>query len=258
MKQLHEYAEFFPRLVGEDFKALCNDIKTNGLIQPIMLKDDKILDGVNRAKACEETGTRPKYEEFNGGNPLDYVISQNVLRRHLTPSQRAVLALELEKKFAAEPKAKGGRGQTGPDARPGFNTHHERKSAGRAARALHVGRASVESAKRLEKEAPHLIPAVRTGKITITEALIQHRNNRAEEWARKDSEKAKRKHLQENNRQVAELLEATKDFIVALKVAEVGAERFNAKETITFVTRRFDEIRRRMAQFEKDIKKGGR
>src|SRR4029077_18662026 len=98
MKQLHEYAEFFPRLVGEDFKALCNDIKTNGLIQPIMLKDDKILDGVNRAKACEETGTRPKYAGVNGGNPLDYVISQNVLRRHLTPSQRAVLALELEKK----------------------------------------------------------------------------------------------------------------------------------------------------------------
>jgi len=48
---------------------------------------------------------RPKYITYDGGDALTYVISQKVLRRHLTPSQRAVLALELEEKYAKEPKA---------------------------------------------------------------------------------------------------------------------------------------------------------
>ena len=44
---------FFPRLVGAEFDALVNDIAANGLRDPIVLHNGMILDGGNRAAACE-------------------------------------------------------------------------------------------------------------------------------------------------------------------------------------------------------------
>ena len=46
--------------------------------------------------------TTPGVMTFHGNDALDYVVSQNIRRRHLNKDQLAILALELEKKFAAE------------------------------------------------------------------------------------------------------------------------------------------------------------
>ena len=159
MKQTHELAKFFPPMQGEEFKALCQDVKDNGLKNPIVLKDDKILDGSNRARACEEVGVRPKYENFNGGDPLEYVISQNVLRRHLTSSQRSILALELEEQFAAEIKAKQvKKDPNAPKARYSHDPKVASTAAAKAAKKLHIGSATVKYAKRLQKAAPSSDP----------------------------------------------------------------------------------------------------
>jgi hypothetical protein len=249
MKQIHEYAKFFPPMEGEEFKALCQDVKKHGLLNPIVLHEDKILDGRNRARACEEVGVRPKYETFTNGNPFDYVVSQNVLRRHLTTSQRAVLALELEKKFAAE-NHRGGN-QKGASA---TLKKAQGQSAERAAKALHVGSYYVKSAKRLAKEAPEFIPAVRAGKITVKEALIKHLDNRAEDRAKKEASAARVKHLQKESRQVAEYLAATKQYVIALKLAEASVERFS-KEAVGFVIRKHEEVRRLMLELENALKK---
>ena len=260
MKQIHDYAKFFPPMEGEEFKALCQDVKTHGLLNPIVLHEDKILDGRNRARACDEVGVRPKYESLaNGINAFDYVISQNVLRRHLTPSQRAILALELEKAFAAEPKANGGRGKTSEPrivglTGPGHTRAQEaRSSAGRAAAALHIGPNLVRDAKRLARDYPDKIKAVRAGKITVGEALVEGLGSRARESAIRKKYQEKRKRLEKTNRQVAEYLEACKIYIVALKIAEDSAERFS-KEAVGFVARRHNEIRKLMTELEDALK----
>ena len=75
------------------------DIRQNGLHKPIILYEDKILDGRNRFLACKklwpEYTPDKKYEHYEGDDPLGYVLSLNLHRRHLTASQRAALAAEI-------------------------------------------------------------------------------------------------------------------------------------------------------------------
>ena len=57
----------FSRLVSAEFDAV-DDIAANGLRDPIVLHNGMILDGGNRAAACEAAGVDARYVEFAGGN----------------------------------------------------------------------------------------------------------------------------------------------------------------------------------------------
>lgn len=46
----------------EGFKSLIADIKRHGLREPIVVFQDRILDGVHRDKACALVGVKPTYE----------------------------------------------------------------------------------------------------------------------------------------------------------------------------------------------------
>lgn len=92
----HSYAEIFPLLEGEDFEQLVDDIKDNGLIHPITLLENKVLDGRNRYRACLQAEVEPKFAEFSGNDAISFVISCNASRRDLTASQRACAAVNAE------------------------------------------------------------------------------------------------------------------------------------------------------------------
>jgi chromosome segregation ATPase len=76
---------------GAEFETLVNDIATNGLNNPIVLHDGFILDGGNRYRACIEADVEPTFTGYDGGNPVLFVLSANLHRRHLTPGQNAAI-----------------------------------------------------------------------------------------------------------------------------------------------------------------------
>ena len=96
----HPLADIFPLMEGEDFDALVEDIKANGLREPITLYESAILDGRNRYRAVVKAGHQHRLKEENfrqytGNDPLGLVVSANLHRRHLTESQRALIAARL-------------------------------------------------------------------------------------------------------------------------------------------------------------------
>lgn len=89
--ELHPLCTLFPRVDGADFDLLVKDIKIHGLREPITLVDGMVLDGGNRYRACQEAGVDPIFIEHDGKNLIDFVLSKNLHRRHLSAGQQAAI-----------------------------------------------------------------------------------------------------------------------------------------------------------------------
>jgi len=90
---IHPIALLLPPMNDAEYKEFKDDILGNGLHNPIILYQDKVLDGRNRYLACKELEIDVWAREWEGGSdPIEYVISQNIHRRHLTAGQRSMVA----------------------------------------------------------------------------------------------------------------------------------------------------------------------
>lgn len=95
--RVHPLAErFFPMMTTAELTALAEDIAANGQQEPIILFHDQILDGRNRAAACQQRGLTPTTTTFAGSEEeaAALVMSRNRLRRHLTTAQKAMAEAE--------------------------------------------------------------------------------------------------------------------------------------------------------------------
>jgi hypothetical protein len=97
MKTFHGVANIFPMMTDAEFASLKADIAENGLREAVWLHPNgSIIDGRNRYNACTELGIVPEFRTWNGGGSLvSFVVSLNLHRRHLTESQRAMVAAKL-------------------------------------------------------------------------------------------------------------------------------------------------------------------
>ena len=89
--EFHEAANIFP-LDDEHLDQLAADIKANGQHVPIEILDGKIVDGRRRSLACRIAGVQPVTRAVSPEDPVQYVLSLNLHRRHLTPSQASMCA----------------------------------------------------------------------------------------------------------------------------------------------------------------------
>jgi protein gp37/ParB-like chromosome segregation protein Spo0J len=162
MLELHPLARLFPEMGPEDFRELMRSIETRGLEEPIVLYEGQVVDGRNRLRACLELGITPQTVVYQGDDPLGYVIAKNYARRHLTESQRALVAGRIANlNHGGDRKSRDVKNQS-PNSDFEINE---------AATLLHVGRSSVLDARVvLASAAPDLVRAVERGEIAISAA----------------------------------------------------------------------------------------
>lgn len=154
--EAHPAANIFPMMDEPDFQELVEDIKQQGLVESIVLYEDKILDGRNRHKACKLAGVTPKFTHYHGNDPTGFAISLNLKRRHLTEGQRASIAAKLSKTTVGRPKK---------------NSANLRNKD--AAALLKVSERSVETAKQVHRDGtPELVDALDKGEVSANAASI--------------------------------------------------------------------------------------
>ncbi len=177
--EVHPLAELFPMARDEEILAIADDIRENGFDKgkPIILLGGKILDGRNR-----RAGTLEANKTFNGDgrthlldrypawvadfdetldSPLDFVLRENLNRRHLNESQRALVAANI----AAWER---GMNQFSNGAE---NLPTQKK----ASEKLSISERALRSAKRVRARSAELVEAVQCGKLTVhsAEALVE-------------------------------------------------------------------------------------
>lgn len=179
----HPAAELFPLLDGAELQELADDIRTHGLIEPVWLWDDPergtvLLDGRNRARACEIAGVRLETRRYAGGDPITFSISQNMKRRHLTVGQKAAVAVDSLPLYEAQAKqrqAEAARRTTekvnaqvtasslGADLPQPAKPKRAPRARDKAAKAAGTSGRSAAQFKRVQEQAPDLAEKVRAG-----------------------------------------------------------------------------------------------
>jgi len=160
--EYHEIANIFPMMTNAEYEQLKADIVLNGQLDPVVLYEGKILDGRNRWKVCMDLGLVINYDQYQGDNPLSYVISKNLHRRHLNETQRAVIGARIANMQMGDNQYKTGSAN--------LQTH---VSQPEAAKQLNVSPRMIATVKEIERKAPEFISRMERGEITANQAVTQ-------------------------------------------------------------------------------------
>ena len=159
--EVHPVAELFPLMSEDEYQGLKEDINENGQREDIVVWKGQLIDGRNRLRACNELGRNPSIAELDDElDPLKYVISHNLHRRHLTTSQRSMVAAGIAN------LQKGG-DRKSEEIKVSIDT----LKIGDAAKQMNVSPESVKRAKAVkDKGTPGLADMVRDGKVSVDAA----------------------------------------------------------------------------------------
>ena len=93
----HELSAIFGDMPNTEYASLLKSVQDNGFTHPkIITYEDKILDGWHRFRVAQHLGKESDliFEELSGVGPAEFVLAENLHRRHLTASQRSQMVVE--------------------------------------------------------------------------------------------------------------------------------------------------------------------
>lgn len=185
----HPAADTFAMIPEEEFSQLKSDISSNGLREPIVMHRGAILDGRNRWKACQELGIEPTTIQWQPTNRTDsperFVISKNIMRRHIGKSQRAAHAAKLYAQYletrtddsALPDDSHPGRAQLFSEATPARSdvaSSPHRSIREDVAESIGISSPYLGDAYSLMHADPQRFRQVERGDTSLTAALNQH------------------------------------------------------------------------------------
>jgi len=180
----------FPEMTAEERKEVRADIQMYGYDDryPVILYEDKVLDGWNRQQICEELSVTPAYLEFKGSDldAMDFIWRSNK-RRNLTSSQWSAIATEaqpiMESIEAAVKKEKAEKFEGNKNAAKGKQLVEQippteipkrddsKRSAAKLAKQFNTNPKYVAKAKELKICNPEIFKQVKNGEITINDVI---------------------------------------------------------------------------------------
>jgi len=161
---------------AEEYQQLKTDIAANGLREAIWLHpvDGSIIDGRNRYNACLDVGVEPKYRTWDGkGSLVQFVVSLNLYRRHLTSLQCAGVALDILPLLEAEAKERqiaGALATNTGSQKIDYPEEEKGKATEQAAAMVNTNRQYVSDMKRYRDQEPALFEAAKTGRVNGNQA----------------------------------------------------------------------------------------
>ena len=179
--KIHPAAEIFPMLSDVEIRDLAKDITERGLQNHIVTYEGQLLDGRNRLAACILAGIEPKSMEYGGDSPVGYVISANLRRRQLDPSQRAAVAVEIEPMFAKEANARMVKGKKNDPVANLPQGSNQGKAREQAAEVVNVSPRMVQDAKQIKRDNPEAFERIKSGAVTVHEAKKEIRGEEIKE-----------------------------------------------------------------------------
>lgn len=183
--EAHPAADLFPIMSAAQLDELAADISVHGQLEPILIFDKKILDGRNRYLACVKAGKEPRIldaplDHISGQTATEWVLSHNLLRRHLTTGQKAMIGVKILPMIEAETKARETARKSAPKVENGSTTADRRTtgkrgpvSASKAAALAGTSPRTVERAQRITKVDPRLAERVEAGDVSLDAAERQ-------------------------------------------------------------------------------------
>ena len=168
--ELHPLCTLFPRLGDEEAARLAEDIKANGLREPITLCGGMILDGGNRYAACITAGVEPQFVEFDGPSIAAFVLSENLHRRHLTPGQQAAIVASIQDWSKAQV---AGSNQHTTKAGPATLPDHSLSTVAKRAAQSGASERTQRMADKVARANPDLAKKVAHGEVSLPKAVAQ-------------------------------------------------------------------------------------
>lgn len=169
---VHPVADIFPMMNEEEFAGLKEDIEKNGVRDCLTMWQGKLIDGRNRLAACLDLGIdwEGYLEELDDdADPVAFVLSHNLHRRHLSTSQRAMVAARVLDVY--EERAKERQKRKAKSVVENLPQQNGSKARDEAGAALNVSGKMVDAAATvLECGSKDLIAKVESGEVAVSKA----------------------------------------------------------------------------------------
>ena len=195
---IHALANIMPKMPEGEFENLKADIEKNGILEPVTLLDGKIIDGRHRYRACQELKKACPTRTLDKISPKDLVRSMNLLRRHLSTSQRAMVAAALLESYEKDAQKRqkhtqlDGRGKDGepkhkkssvvvnlPPPKKPKEPKKPKRASEEVAKILNISAKTVRDGKTVKNEGTkEEVDAVQDGKAAVSATAKKVRKRR--------------------------------------------------------------------------------
>ncbi len=168
----HPRAGLVPEIGAEGYRMLRADIERRGLLVPLEITaEDVVLDGHVRLRAVRELGLDPVPVRIVApADEVEYLLLAALQHRHLSPSQRAALAVELDQYRQEQDEARQRRLQNLRQNTEVANLPPRGKTRDLAASRAGVSPRTVQSAATVRKHDPDLFAKVKAGDLAVDAA----------------------------------------------------------------------------------------